>query len=1096
MGKKNIKLRIQHAALTGLCAWMTMTTAIQSAAEAYTFATASNAESFQAATGSNAATWSNVSVYQDRAVSTGDFWSQWTGDMSFLKGDRGDGSEEKPYQIATKGHLMGLSELAAMGMIIEEGEGTYPGDYTGAHFELMRDLDLGGMKWNPIGFYLDEAGFYTGEVRPFTGYFHGNGKKISNFRIADASWSHIGLFGVIKDAVIENLTVEPAYILYGEDRAGILCGRAENSRIQNVLVRGTLKTSGTAGGLVGELLEESIVENCTADHIAIDSGEEKEVFAGGIAGKAAGSLILDCAVNTGNSSTARIQGGGYVGGIVGFQNGTDIFQVHVTGTIGGSGSQAIGGVTGKYASGKLKIARFEGTIASSGLGSQAHEGTFIGTHDSAFHFTYGMDETEDLAYLFADSESKIAAGVCGSGIPDDNSFGYDAHIGFWHKNDNFFTLVQGQNTRTETERYFYEELEQGVLNMITGEAFPKEMICKPDHFAPNAVGKPTRGYLLSVLQIDAFTNSQIFYDVAALTAKGSSAYSKNIDRENRSAVAAGDIVTVWTAPKNTDTEKYQMDGVPTYTNENGIREDMEYMTGGSYSFCMPAHDTEVSAVYKRVAANIRVNPEEVMFKVIQERSGNRKNPSIVTEVRNSKGKLITRYRNDQMDPETGILETTVEAIVDTQNDVEDSRVLWSVDDSDLILLKINGDEDNEGYTAMRASIEVNLQSEFFRSIIDQLEKEQEENGYRYAIPDTIYGNGNQGGLAVLTAETRPSSSFEGKSVSANCKIPVTFQIKDHTYVASEGASLDKHTLEFVVTRTLTGNRKTPTETISVTAPQILSATFTPSYFDKKQILWTVSDEDWISVNGENRSASVTAFSDAKWIRDMIEADQVMHQNDWTFIQTGKGKKDTIVTVEAMDKLGHSEYASCQVTVRFETVDQTYLYGGGSGGSSGGSGGSSSKGRSTETADTSVRSLAEDGSVIGIWEQEDSGKWKFRSGDQTFLDAWAYVYNPYAKEGQRKADWFRFDKDGAMQTGWFTDHDGNQYYLWPQGDGTQGHMVTGWHWIQGPDEKARCYYFNTVSDGMKGRLFRNEITPDGYQVNENGVWIVNGTEQIK
>ena len=34
----------------------------------------------------------------------------------------------------------------------------------------------------------------------------------------------------------------------------------------------------------------------------------------------------------------------------------------------------------------------------------------------------------------------------------------------------------------------------------------------------------------------------------------------------------------------------------------------------------------------------------------------------------------------------------------------------------------------------------------------------------------------------------------------------------------------------------------------------------------------------------------------------------------------------------------------------------------------------------------------------------------------------------------------------MVTGWFTDTDGNEYYLWPESDGTKGHMTVGWQWI--------------------------------------------------
>ena len=52
-----------------------------------------------------------------------------------------------------------------------------------------------------------------------------------------------------------------------------------------------------------------------------------------------------------------------------------------------------------------------------------------------------------------------------------------------------------------------------------------------------------RGYLLSVLQVDTAANSGNFYDVAVLTARGPSAYSKEFHKAYRGAVAAGDTVT-------------------------------------------------------------------------------------------------------------------------------------------------------------------------------------------------------------------------------------------------------------------------------------------------------------------------------------------------------------------------------------------------------------------------------------------------------------------------------------------------------------------------------------------------------------------------
>ena len=97
---------------------------------------------------------------------------------------------------------------------------------------------------------------------------------------------------------------------------------------------------------------------------------------------------------------------------------------------------------------------------------------------------------------------------------------------------------------------------------------------------------------------------------------------------------------------------------------------------------------------------------------------------------------------------------------------------------------------------------------------------------------------------------------------------------------------------------------------------------------------------------------------------------------------------------------------------------------------------------------------------------------------------AAVYNPYANvsAGAQNFDWFRFDENGQMMTGWYQDPaDKKTYYLNPVSDRTRGRMVTGWVVIDGKE-----YYFNSVSDGFLGRLFINEATPDGHFVDETGV----------
>lgn len=48
---------------------------------------------------------------------------------------------------------------------------------------------------------------------------------------------------------------------------------------------------------------------------------------------------------------------------------------------------------------------------------------------------------------------------------------------------------------------------------------------------------------------------------------------------------------------------------------------------------------------------------------------------------------------------------------------------------------------------------------------------------------------------MLTAETKPAASFDGKPCRGNARIEVTFQIKDQTYVANEGAALNQGSVE-------------------------------------------------------------------------------------------------------------------------------------------------------------------------------------------------------------------------------------------------------------------------------------------------------------
>lgn len=155
-------------------------------------------------------------------------------------------------------------------------------------------------------------------------------------------------------------------------------------------------------------------------------------------------------------------------------------------------------------------------------------------------------------------------------------------------------------------------------------------------------------------------------------------------------------------------------------------------------------------------------------------------------------------------------------------------------------------------------------------------------------------------------------------------------------------------------------------------------------------------------------------------------------------------------------------------------------GGSSSGGGGGGGGGSSSVKPSAVQNISTPEYV----VTGSWSQTAEGKWMFTSSDNViYKNMWAAVYNPYANvsAGQTNFDWFYFDENGYMVTGWFTDG-GLVYYLNPVSDGTQGKMFTGWQLVDN-----KWYYFNEVSDGTKGSMKKDTWIGE-YYVGPNGVWV--------
>lgn len=84
--------------------------------------------------------------------------------------------------------------------------------------------------------------------------------------------------------------------------------------------------------------------------------------------------------------------------------------------------------------------------------------------------------------------------------------------------------------------------------------------------------------------------------------------------------------------------------------------------------------------------------------------------------------------------------------------------------------------------------------------------------------------------------------------------------------------------------------------------------------------------------------------------------------------------------------------------------------------------------------------------------------------------WGTIFSTTAFAGQWVGD----------QKGWWYDN----------GDGT--YPSNTWQWIDGNgDSISECYYFDA-----SGYCMMNGTTPDGYEVNQSGAWILNGAIQTK
>ena len=242
----------------------------------------------------------------------------------------GEGTQENPYLIFTP------EDLNMLGLAMCD---------LNKHFRLMADIDLSGFDGRegrpafniiaPGKEVVYDDGYCWGSYcqgHPFTGVFDGNGHTIWNFTYAstDTAKVCIGLFGHVDDpnAQIKDLGLIDPNVMGSsvccETGGGVGClvGCLENGIISGCCARGGSVTGASSvGGLVGS---NGRCVLCRGEA----TGEVESCWSGEILNSYAGVLV---------------SGGGTVGGLVGYNQGT-VIGCRSTGAV--SGTDDVGGLVG------------------------------------------------------------------------------------------------------------------------------------------------------------------------------------------------------------------------------------------------------------------------------------------------------------------------------------------------------------------------------------------------------------------------------------------------------------------------------------------------------------------------------------------------------------------------------------------------------------------------------------------------------------------------------------------------------------------------------------------------------------------------------
>ena len=257
----------------------------------------------------------NGEVINNGTITGGTFNGTITGTPALATGS---GTESDPYQIGTAEGLKWFRDKV--------NSATKTAD-TQICAELMKDIDLSGEAWTPIG--IGDA-FYAG-TPSYSGTFDGKGHTIKNLSI-DSSAHYVGLFGYVYGGTIRNLTVSGS--VKGSEHTGGIAGAANGGTFENCANQCAVQ-GGTTGGIIGFATEEGIL------------------------------IVRDC-YNVGSITTTT---GNSVGGIIGqcINTSGTIRNCYNAGTV--TGTASVGAIIGNPVSDRIYNCYYlDGSVIRNGNG--------------------------------------------------------------------------------------------------------------------------------------------------------------------------------------------------------------------------------------------------------------------------------------------------------------------------------------------------------------------------------------------------------------------------------------------------------------------------------------------------------------------------------------------------------------------------------------------------------------------------------------------------------------------------------------------------------------------------------------------------------